>query len=123
MLVVSVQSHDSGTVYLWNISIVFWILPQKNEQCAEPQVLVDFVHLRYTFLCIQGRKIGDNYCGLSLRDADFRVPVKVWKEERGEGMKEKEKEIPSGSSSDGDSARSSQQIQQQRLTKFHVHSW
>lgn len=29
-----------------------------KEQCAEPQVLVNFVHLRYTFLCMQGRKIG-----------------------------------------------------------------
>ena len=41
MIVVSVQSPDSGITYLWNISIVFWILPQKNEQFAEPQVLVD----------------------------------------------------------------------------------
>ena len=54
------------------------------------------VYLRYAFLCIQRRKIGDNYCGLSLRDADFCVSVEVWKAERGEGMKEKEKEIPSG---------------------------
>ena len=41
MIVVSVQSPDSGITYLWNISIVFWILPQKNEQFAEPQVLVN----------------------------------------------------------------------------------
>ena len=49
--------------------------------------------LRYSFLCIQRRKVGDNFCGFSPSNADFHVYGKESKEGRKEELKVEQKKL------------------------------
>lgn len=56
------------------------------------QVLVDYV-TQVSFLCIQRRKVGDNFCGFSPSNADFHVYGKESKEGRKEELTVEQKKI------------------------------
>ena len=49
--------------------------------------------LRYSFLCIQRREVGDNFCGFSLSNIDFHVYGKGSKEGRKEELKVEGKKL------------------------------
>ena len=49
--------------------------------------------LRYSFLCIPRRKVGDNFCGFSPSNADFHVYGKESKEGRKEELKVEQKKV------------------------------
>lgn len=85
---VSAQLMGLGIMCLWDISVVFGaFLPWKVKQRSLWNSSISSGPGEWSILdtvsCLQRRMLGDNFCGLSLRDTDFCVYLKG----RNEGRK------------------------------------